>query len=276
MKRPAASRAVVNLRRAYFECRYGQLHVRTSFPSTGGFDEHTPLLCLHEARGSSRSFAPFLAALGTGRSVYAADTPGCGESDPPPAPPTIADYAAAIGDLLRNLRLRQVDVLGYHEGAAIAAELAIRQPALVRKIVLAGVPVYTGAEREAFAASPYPQPPTADGSHWLAEWQRRLAGRSPGMSLDQLAAGFADALHNGPNAGWAVRAAYAWAALERLPLLTQPVLVLRPRDDLWEPTLRAERLLRTARWQDLGEFGAGLFELAPEVVAARVRTFLDE
>ncbi|HXQ64439.1 MAG TPA: alpha/beta hydrolase [Steroidobacteraceae bacterium] len=275
MKRLAADRAVVNLRRAYFECRYGQLHVRTSFPSTGGFDERTPLVCLHEGRGSSRAFGPFLATMGTDRSVYAADTPGCGESDSPPAQPTVADYAAAIGDLLGSLRLRRVDVLGYHEGSAIAAELAIRQPALVRKLVLAGVPVYTGTERDSFAARPYPQPPAVDGSHWLAEWRRRLAARGPGMSLEQLADDFADALHNGPNASWAVRAAYAWAAHDRLPLVGQPVLVLRPRDALWEPTLRAEPLLPTARWQDLGELGAGLFGVAPEVVAARVREFLD-
>jgi pimeloyl-ACP methyl ester carboxylesterase len=275
MKKPVASRAVVNLRRAYFECRYGQLHVRTAFPSTGGFDERTPLLCLHAGPGSSRSFAAFLSAMATDRSVYAADMPGCGESDPPPAQLTVADYAAAIGDFLGNLRLRHVDVLGYHEGAAIAAELAIGQPALVRKLVFAGVPLYTRAEREAFTARPYPQPPTMDGSHWLAEWQRRLAGKGPGMSLEQLATGFADTLHNGLNAGWPVRAAYAWAGHERLPLVAQPVLVLRPRDDLWEPTLRAERLLGSAHWQDLGEFGAGLFEVAPEAVAARVRKFLD-
>jgi pimeloyl-ACP methyl ester carboxylesterase len=275
MKAPAADRAVVNLRRAYFECRYGQLHVRTAFPPTGGFDERTPLLCLPEGTRSSAGFVPFLAAMGTDRSVYAADLPGCGESDPPPAPPTIADYAAAVGDFLESLRLRQVDVLGYHEGAAIAAELAIRRPALIRKLVFAGLPVYTSAERAALTARSWPQPPVADGSHLLAEWQRRLAGRGPGVSLEQLTAGVADALHNGPNAGWVVSAACNWASHERLSLVVQPALVLRPHDSLWEPTLRAERVLRTARWQNLDEFGAGLFEVAPEPVAVRVRAFLD-
>jgi hypothetical protein len=92
-------RPIVNLRRAYFECRYGQLHVRTSFPSTGGFDEHTALVCLHEQRRSSRSFAALLPVIGTDRSVYACDTPGCGESDPPPSAPVLADNAGAIGDI---------------------------------------------------------------------------------------------------------------------------------------------------------------------------------
>ncbi|MCB1623879.1 MAG: hypothetical protein KDI32_04785, partial [Pseudomonadales bacterium] len=35
--------------RAYFECRYGQLHVHNTMPPGGGFDEATPLLCLHQS-----------------------------------------------------------------------------------------------------------------------------------------------------------------------------------------------------------------------------------
>jgi hypothetical protein len=27
----------------YVDCRYGQLHVHTAFPSNGGFDERVPL-----------------------------------------------------------------------------------------------------------------------------------------------------------------------------------------------------------------------------------------
>jgi Tol biopolymer transport system component len=33
---------IVRTRRAYFDCRFGQLHVRTAFPTTGGFDEMHP------------------------------------------------------------------------------------------------------------------------------------------------------------------------------------------------------------------------------------------
>jgi len=32
-------RLAVNLRRLYVDCRYGQLHVHSAFPSSGGFDE---------------------------------------------------------------------------------------------------------------------------------------------------------------------------------------------------------------------------------------------
>src|SRR5580692_4744019 len=36
----------VRTRRAYFDFKYGQLHVRTAFPGTGGFDEQVTLICL--------------------------------------------------------------------------------------------------------------------------------------------------------------------------------------------------------------------------------------
>ena len=35
----ALTDASVRTRRAYFDFRFGQLHVRTAFPTTGGFDE---------------------------------------------------------------------------------------------------------------------------------------------------------------------------------------------------------------------------------------------
>ena len=275
MGKTPAVRSTVNLRRAYFESRYGQLHVRTAFPSTGGFDDNTPLLILHGSPHSSRQCAPFLKAIGRDRSAYAADTPGYGESDPPPSRPGIADYATAIGDFLDNLRLRRLDILGHHSGAAIAAEIAIQRPAAVRKLVFVGVPVHTTAEREAFTARPHPQPPAADGSHASADWQRAVAGQGPGVSLEQLAGSVADALQSGANGWWGEAAAHQWAAHERLPLLAQPTLVLRPKDGLWEATLRAQRLIRGAEWHDLPEGGAHVLEVSPEPIATRVRAFLD-
>ncbi len=265
----------MNLRRAYFDCRYGQLHVRTAFPNTGGFDERTPLVLLHRSPASSRTFLPLLPVLGSDRSLYAVDTPGFGDSDPPPREPSIGDYAAAIGDLLDGLRLREVDLLGYHTGSAIAAEVAISRPQQVRRVAFVALPVFDGTERAAFDREPWPVPVAADGSHVVREWQRTLDWRGPGVSLEQLAEGFADQLRNGPRARWGARAALHWPAAERLPLVRQPALVLRPRDDLWEQTQRGRSLLPGARWRDLPECGFGLFETATQPIAAELRAFLD-
>jgi pimeloyl-ACP methyl ester carboxylesterase len=130
----------VRTRRAYFDCRFGQLHVRTAFPTTGGFDEQVTLFCLHADQSSSRMFTRFLPEIADIRSVYAPDLPGLGESDPSPTS-SVADAAGAMSDLASDLRLRQIDLLGLHSGAAVALELAAARPELVRRLVLVGIPV---------------------------------------------------------------------------------------------------------------------------------------
>ena len=137
--RPAAA-APPRVRRGYFECRYGQLHVHNAIPSGGGFEEGTPLLCLHPSTHSGRTFTRFLAIAGVRRSVFAPDLPGFGESDPPAARAGIAEHATAIGDFLDGMRLRQVDLLGHRFGAVVAAELAATRPGQVRRLVLVSPP----------------------------------------------------------------------------------------------------------------------------------------
>ena len=154
MKSTLPSEAV-RMRRAYFDCRFGQLHVRTAFPATGGFDEQVTLFCLHGAESSSRTFIRFLPELADTRSVYAPDLPGLGESDHSPTS-SFAEAASALSDLADDLRLRQIDLLGIHSGARAALDLAAARPALVRRLVLAEV---TGADRfPAFQHAPVQHP----------------------------------------------------------------------------------------------------------------------
>lgn len=264
----------VRVRRAYFDCRFGQLHVRTAFPTSGGFDEHTTLVCIHRSPRNSRSLAKFLPEMARDRSVYAPDLPGYGESDPPPQRPVIADYAAAMADFVDAMRFREIDLLGHHLGALVAAELGILRPEQVRRIVMVSVPVFNLEEREAFHARSQQATLTDDGSNLLREWQRQVQGRGPGTTLEDCAEGFADRLHSGANASWGANAAYNYAANERLPLVRQPVLVIRPKDELWDAALRARQLLRGARIVDLPEQGTGIFNVVPQLVAQHAREFL--
>jgi hypothetical protein len=65
-----------------------------------------------------------------------------------------------------------------------------------------------------------------------------------------------------------------YAVRERLSLVSQQVLLIRPRDELWEATSRAREVLPKARCLDLAEQGPGLFEVAPELVAEGLKEFL--
>ena len=260
------------VRRGYFECRYGQLHVHNAIPPGGGFEEGTSLLCIHHTAGSGRLFERFLALSGRDRSVYAPDVPGFGESDPPPSRPTIADYAAVIGDFLDTMRFRQIDMLGFQSGSLIAAELAIARPKQIRRVVLVSIPVLNDAERDAFRRGAWT--PSEDGSQLITEWKRTLESFGPGVSLEVRSRAFAEKLKSGVHATWALAAAQQYPSRDRLALVTQPTLVLRPRDDFWEATVRARELLPKARFIDLPEHGNGLLEAGPEVVVETTRDFL--
>jgi len=134
--RPAA-----RLRRTYFDCRYGQLHVHQAIPPGGGFDEATALLCIPGAAGEGRFFQPLLGPLGADRSIYAPDLPGCGQSDAPTGPAGSEQSALALLDLLDSLRQRQVDVLTQAAGAEVAVAMAALRPgALLRRVACSGAP----------------------------------------------------------------------------------------------------------------------------------------
>jgi len=232
------------VRRGYFECRYGQLHVHNAMPPGGGFEEGMPLLCLHDLTGSGRIFTRFLALTGRDRSAYAPDFPGFGESDPPGAAPPLADYAAALGDFLDHMRLRQLAVLGLRTGALLATELAIARPAQVNRVIMLSVPLLTDAERQALA-SRTPGPAGPDSAFRSPDWQR-----------------------------WALAAAAQYPLRERLAGITQRVLVLRPRDDLWEATARVREVLVGVRLTELEQPGVELLCSAPQRIAEAVREFL--
>jgi pimeloyl-ACP methyl ester carboxylesterase len=201
----------IHLRKMYVDCRFGQLHMHTAFPSSGGFDELTPLVCLAPPSQTGRLFRPLLRDLGRDRSVYAPDLPGAGESDAPDHAPTVVDFAAACTDLLDSLRLKQVDVIAYQAGSLAAIEFAIARPHQVRRVALIGVP-------------------SSDGAYQVGE---------------------------------------------RLPLVRQPAMILRARDEFFDSTGRTEPLLREARRVDLQHPTGAVLDNGAEEIIRVARDFFE-
>ncbi len=231
-------------RRGYFECRYGQLHVHHTMPPGGGFEEGTPLLCVHDLPGSGRVFTRLLLLAGDDRSVYAPDLPGFGESDGPPSRPTMSDYAGALGDFLDSMRLRNVALLALRSGALPATELALARPSQVSRVILISVPLLNEAERQA------------------------------ARSQAQPAASAESAFRPVDAARWVLEAAAQYPLRERLGRLSQRLLVLRPRDDLWEATARVREVLPATRVTELPQSGLETLAQAPQRVAEAAREFL--
>lgn len=264
--------ATVNIRRSYADCRYGQLHTATAYPSGGGFDERTPLICLHPAGGSARAFAALLPELGRDRSVYAIDLPGHGLSDAPSGNPSIADYAGAVSDFANGLRLRAFDIFGVEASALIAAEVAIARGQQVRRALFASVPygqqVRSPARNESALVDD-------DGSHVSDEWSRLLKSRGAKVSMATLQAMLSDRLRAGAHELTLRGAMQEFAGAQRLPLVRQPSLIICPADELREQTLRAKACFSHGTLVELSDVGAHLLAAAPLKVAQIARDFLD-
>ena len=160
------------VKRGLVDGRFGQVHYRMVRPSK---PTAIPLVMFHQSPASGRAYQELLVQMGIDRVTVAPDTPGFGDSAPPPAPPTIADYAAAMGDFLDAMGLGTVDVLGDHTGAKIAVELAQQRPTQIRRLIFNACPVYTPEqvkEQQHHVAEEKPQPWPADGSHLLQRWAR--------------------------------------------------------------------------------------------------------
>lgn len=272
---PLPQPAVVHVRRSYAESRHGQIHLSTAYPSGGGFDERTPVICLHHSGGSGRLFAPVLRELAHDRSVYAPDLPGHGCSDPASSKATIADLAVAMGDFIEGLRLRSVDIAGYQLGALVAAELAISRPQLIRRVMIWGVPSYSPQDRASLLQS-VPSPGSReDGSDVADEWRRILERRGPGAPVNALADELGDRLRAGSSGTRSFISMLEYPASERLPLVKQSALVLRLKDEFWEHSGRARASLPNGSMLDLPDYGQGFLSAAPQRFTSVAREFFD-
>ena len=100
-----------------------------------------PLLYLHgfaDVHSVQESWLPFHERLSQSARVIAPAHPGCAQSDENKDVDVIEDVEFHYLELLDALRLNQIDLIGHCVGGWIAAELAVRHPEKIRKLVLIG------------------------------------------------------------------------------------------------------------------------------------------
>jgi pimeloyl-ACP methyl ester carboxylesterase len=134
-----------------------------------------PLVLLHgNLSAIGTSFGKVLPQLAATRRIIAVEQQGHGHTADIDRPFSIAQWAQDTTALLRHLGIEQADFFGYSSGGAIALEIALRSPALVRKLVLAGGTSYSrdGFYPELLAAGESMKPEDLDGSPFQQEYAR--------------------------------------------------------------------------------------------------------
>lgn len=264
----------MTIQRAYTTCRYGQMHYRTAGEATS----KPTLVLLHQNPSSSFEYEALIRACATDRRVIAFDTPGYGMSDPPPAPPGIAGYAAAFSDALDALELSgPIDCYGFHTGTLHSIELAILRPDLVGRIALTGIPMYPkdNAAEKLAEANNYPQPDEAGTStRTLLDnlWNYVVVNRDKRVPLDKAVWNFSDKARVLHRFTWAYQGVWAYD-YARLPLVNQPALVLQPNEDIAGVSREAAKLIANCQVIDLPDLDRDIFDVAPERIADALRTF---
>ncbi|WAC71940.1 alpha/beta fold hydrolase [Roseateles sp. SL47] len=230
----------------------GLMHVRSvglavTGPCSPG--QEPPVLLLHAGPGSSAGLVPLIKELGRCRVVIAPDTPGYGDSDPPPQhSPQLTDYMDRMVELLDRLGIEQVDVCGQHTGAHIACELALHHPHRVRRLMLDGIALFEPALLQQMKASYAPaMRPDELGSHLTWAWRfvadlylhfpyflRDPAHRLHHSEVPPAAARqglVLDLIKALPSYHLAYQAVFAHPTAERLVLLRHPTLLLAAQGD---------------------------------------------
>lgn len=269
--------AATRVRRRFVDGDYGQLHLRCAQPERAS--DRCPLICLHMSPKSGRQFARFLTVAGRSRVVVAPDYPGYGESDPPPAKPhvTIEDYARQVWRVVDAMAPGPVDLLGYHTGSMVAAEMARTRSADVRSIVMVSAPVFSPAQLEAVRTYFQPVPLDEAGTRFRIMWERIRFHRGPQVTLPMMAESMAENLRWGDLYEWGHEAAFDFAP--RFPDvvadLPHPITVLNPADDLAEQTRAIAPRLVNGHIVECPQWGHGFFDTATEEAAERILSALD-
>jgi len=133
-----------------------------------------PTVLIHGAFSAiGTSFGAVLPTLAAGRQVIGVELQGHGRTADVDRPFNLGQFADDVAALLEHLGVQQADVVGYSIGAAVAIELGLRHPRLVRKLVLiSGSYNRAGLHPGLLEGIEMLQPEMMVGSPWHDEYLR--------------------------------------------------------------------------------------------------------
>ena len=236
-----------------------------------------PILLLHEEDGLN-PYTPFLSLLAEHGRVIAPSHPGFGHSPDPTFIDTVDDLSYLYLDLLTELNLREVVVIGCSLGGWVAAEMAVKSTERIAKLVLVAPVGIKVSDRETRDIPDIFALPPAEVTRLKYHDPTRAAVDYTKLSDDELTV-----IARNREA----TALYAWEPYFHNPKLRQrlhriniPTLLLWGANDRFVTPgyygVAYQKAVSGAKLEVIDEAGHLPHIEQPEAIADRVRKFLDE
>lgn len=157
-----------------FDERFAELRGGRIRYLVGG--EGPPLVLVHGLAGAAANWVELAPALAGTHRVLVPELPGHGGSSPLPAAPTLSPFADRVALVAEREGMLPAPVVGHSMGGVVALRMALRRPADVSALVLAGVAGISSSRRRseiALAVASVVRPARLAAPH------RGRIGRSP-------------------------------------------------------------------------------------------------
>lgn len=203
------------------------------------------------------------------------DTPGFGQSDPPPFIPKVEDFATAIPPVLDHLGLAAAHILGHHTGAMIATEAAVKYPARIASLIMNGPLPLTLAERTEFRkfVDDFERPFKAktDGSHLVDWWKRRSFMANAATDWERMTHYVCEPLVAYAPFWYGHNAAFEYDHAASIMQVKQPTLILtNTGDQIYAQAQQTHKMRPDFKYLEIPGGGIDIVDEAPDAWAAAV------
>ena len=265
----------MSARKGYSDGPEGQLHWRMMAPESE--PQGADLYCFSPAPFGSIAFTSIMPHLAQNRRVIAPDYPGQAGSDGTVISPTIESYAASMRAVIDDLSGdRSIDVLGFHSGCLVAAELKREMPKRIDHAVLIDVPAFDPETRAKFLSMVgQPFEVSACLESLSKAWDMAVTKRLETQSLAHSLAMFADTVGNGPRMNATFHAAFTYDIEASFKALQEQVTIMASQSALLDPSRRAADLISESVLIEMLDVKRSVLDGNAEVTAKRVLSVIE-
>jgi len=227
-----------------------------------------PCVLIHGLSDSSMLWSPMIGKFSSRYRTIAPDLRGHGETDKPDMPYSVQLFTEDILSLLRKLNIPEANVMGLSLGAAIAQDLALDHPEMVRSLILLSPFTHIDTDSRRVLEMLRDRV-TRGGLSAFFDAAVRLVVTPEFISTNAHAISEAknESVRSNSREGimHAIDACINFDERDRISQITQPTLIISGRQDALTPIHLAEQIhlsIKDSKWRVMEGVGHNL--LLPE------------